>query len=68
MRDLFSDKMVVVISHRLTMTRDADAIVVLENGRICEKGSHRELLHHDGVYALYWHAQAMRYRERENIS
>jgi ATP-binding cassette subfamily B protein len=39
-----------VIAHRLSTIRGADVILVMENGRIVEQGSHRELLDHDGPY------------------
>lgn len=41
----------IIIAHRLATIRDADVIVVLQNGRIVEKGSHDELLLNKGLYA-----------------
>jgi len=41
----------IVIAHRLSTVRDADCILVLDNGRIRERGSHAELLRMDGSYA-----------------
>lgn len=66
MRNLFSNKMIVVISHRLAMTKDADTIIVLRDGQICEKGTHDELLHHSGIYSSCWHTQAAKYQASEN--
>lgn len=56
------DKSVIYISHRLSTTRDANRIYMLENGSIIESGTHRELLALDGKYAAMWNAQAGRYR------
>ncbi len=55
------DKTVIFISHRLSTTRNADRIIMLENGRIAEEGSHEELLKLNGKYAQMWKAQAGAY-------
>ncbi len=57
------DKTVIFISHRLSTTRLADRIIMLEQGRIVEQGSHCELLERDGKYAQMWRVQAGAYIE-----
>ena len=53
----------IVIAHRLSTIVDADEILVLENGAVAERGTHRSLLESDGVYARMWHRQATRKEE-----
>ncbi len=52
-----TDHTTLVIAHRLSTIVDADQILVMENGRIVERGSHSILLSHDGVYAKLWTLQ-----------
>ncbi len=54
-------KTVFYISHRLSTTRDADRIIMLERGRIIEEGTHAQLLAQKGKYAEMWNAQAGKY-------
>jgi ATP-binding cassette subfamily B protein len=61
-RSLAADKMVVLVSHRFSTVRMADEIVVLQGGRIIERGSHVSLLAEGGRYARLFTLQAEAYR------
>jgi ATP-binding cassette, subfamily B, heavy metal transporter len=54
----------LVIAHRLSTVTDADEIIVLDAGKVAERGSHAALLAHNGLYAAMWARQA---EESEDI-
>ncbi|SIS18826.1 ABC transporter ATP-binding protein [Natronorubrum thiooxidans] len=56
--DLTEDRTTFAIAHRLSTIKDADQILVLEDGRIVERGSHEQLLENDGLYSHLWGVQA----------
>ncbi len=56
--NLMAGRTVITIAHRLTTIRDADKIIVLDNGVLVEEGTHDELLMQEGVYSDLYKAQA----------
>lgn len=61
MEEAAKGKTVFYISHRLSTTRNADRIIMLENGSIIEEGTHEELMRLGGKYAQMWEVQAGAY-------
>lgn len=62
--DISGDKTAIYISHRLSSCRFCDEILVFDEGRIVEQGSHDGLLAEAGKYHELWHAQAQYYNEK----
>ncbi len=60
--ELTHGKMAVIISHRFSTVRMAEHIVVLTHGQVVERGTHRQLLAGDGLYAELFNLQAAGYR------
>jgi ATP-binding cassette subfamily B protein len=58
LKELARDRTTLVIAHRLSTIVDADEILVLDAGRIAERGTHAALLARDGLYAEMWRRQA----------
>ena len=52
--DLVKNKTLIVIAHRLSTVRDADQILVIDNGRLVQSGKHQELIKTQGIYQKFW--------------
>ncbi len=59
---LQKDKTVIIISHRFSTVRNADRVLVLNDGKIIEEGSHKKLLSQKGMYAELFNIQAQGYK------
>ncbi|WP_145143048.1 ABC transporter ATP-binding protein/permease [Roseomonas gilardii] len=58
LRGVAQGRTTLVIAHRLSTVVDADEIIVLQDGRVAERGSHARLLAEDGLYAAMWRRQS----------
>ncbi len=60
-RDMLDDRTAILISHRVGFARMADRIIMLDDGRVAETGTHEELMALNGLYARFFHEQAQWY-------
>ena len=66
-RQYMEEKTAIYISHRLASTRFSDRIVLLDDGRIAEMGTHEELMHRGGAYAEMFELQSSYYSKESEI-
>jgi ATP-binding cassette subfamily B protein len=59
LRAILKEKTCLIISHRISAVREADEILVLDEGAIIERGNHEELIRRGGVYAELWQQQRL---------
>jgi ATP-binding cassette subfamily B multidrug efflux pump len=67
LQTLMRGKTVIAIAHRLSTIAALDRLVVIEQGKIVEEGSHAELIALDGIYAKLWHRQSGGFIEADLI-
>ncbi|CAM5569143.1 hypothetical protein SALBM135S_00428 [Streptomyces alboniger] len=60
MRTLAAERAVIVVAHRISTVQDADLIVVVDEGRIVDRGTHEELLTRSSLYQELVHGQSLR--------
>lgn len=61
--ETLKNRTALFISHRLASTRFCDRIIMLDEGEICEEGTHEELMQREGTYAELFHVQSKYYQE-----
>lgn len=57
-REISKEKTCIIISNKISDVKHSDKIIVLDNGRIIEKGKHEELIHNNGIYSEFYNQQS----------
>jgi ATP-binding cassette subfamily B protein len=60
LRQVMGRRSVLISSHRLSVMREVDWIIVLDQGRLVEQGTHAQLVEQGGLYAELWRRQELR--------
>ncbi len=58
----------ILIAHRISTLQDADQIIVIDEGKIAERGNHQQLLEQNGIYADMYHRQLLEKMKREEYA
>ncbi len=64
LKKLLENRMAIIIAHRLSTIRLCDEILVIDQGRIVEKGSHAELMKLNGLYSSFYR---MQFKEQQGV-
>jgi len=67
LRKVMKNRTSIVISHRIVAVENCDLIIVMDEGRIVEQGSHEELLNLNGIYATFYQEQKLLEYEKEHL-
>jgi ATP-binding cassette subfamily B multidrug efflux pump len=59
LRGVLQERTSIVVAHRISTVKDADEIIVLDDGRVAERGTHRDLLERNGIYAQMYRRQLL---------
>ncbi|HLZ48854.1 MAG TPA: ATP-binding cassette domain-containing protein, partial [Candidatus Limnocylindria bacterium] len=59
LRGVMRERTSIVVAHRISTVKDADEILVLDEGRVAERGTHRDLLERNGIYAQMYRRQLL---------
>jgi ATP-binding cassette, subfamily B, multidrug efflux pump len=62
------DRTTIIVSQRMASVRDADNIVVLDAGRIIERGTHAELLQQNGLYAAMYRRELREAEDEDEVN
>src|SRR5205814_10670007 len=59
LRGVLRERTSIIVAHRISTVKDADEILVLDEGRVAERGTHRDLLERNGIYAQMYRRQLL---------